>query len=170
MHDNTPKSINQTILGLKEKLEIYKNDEEICEMINLVLKRVKLYNTRIYEKKDIYINIMNERNVNSVSITFPTTCWMKTKRGIFDFAFNLQEIMTENHIILTGMLLSEPNDTKTIKYVLNDIYSTIKLYIEMQKEFGDRRNYNEIRRRLREYILIADSGYFTTEKPLLHIH
>lgn len=25
--------------------------------------------------------------------TFPTTCWMKTKRGIYDFAFNLQEIM-----------------------------------------------------------------------------
>lgn len=58
---------------------------------------------------------MNERNVDNVSITFPTTCWMKTKRGIYDFAFNLQEIMTENHIILTGILLSESNDRKTIK-------------------------------------------------------
>ncbi|WP_407421274.1 transposase [Methanobrevibacter sp.] len=33
----------------------------------------------------------------------------------------------------------------------------------MQKEFGERRNYKEIRRRLRGYILIADSGYFSTE-------
>ena len=34
---------------------------------------------------------MDERDVDSVSITFPEACWMKIKRGIFDFAFNLQE-------------------------------------------------------------------------------
>ena len=100
LHENTPKSIKRTINGLKEKLEIYKNDEELCKTINLVLKRIKIYNTRIYEKKDIYINIMDEKNVDNVSITFPSTCWMKTKRGRYDFAFNLQEIMTENYIIL----------------------------------------------------------------------
>ena len=33
----------------------------------------------------------------------------------------------------------------------------------MQREFGERRNYNEIRKRIREHILIADSGYFSTE-------
>lgn len=33
----------------------------------------------------------------------------------------------------------------------------------MQKEFGERRNYSEIQRRIREHILIADSGYFSTE-------
>lgn len=168
LHENTPKSINRTINGLKEKLEIHKNDEEMCKMINLVLKRIKIYNTHIYEKKDIYLNIINERNIDSVSITFPSTCWMKTKRGSYDFAFNLQEIMTENHIILTGMLLSESNDRKTIKYVLKNIHETIKLFIEMQKEFGDRRNYKEIRRRIRECMLIADSGYFSTEN-LYHV-
>ena len=163
LHENTPQSINRTINGLKEKLEIYKDDDELCKTINLVLKRIKIYNTRIYEKKDIYLNIMNERNNDALSITFPTSCWMKTKRGNYDFAFNLQEIMTENHIILTGMLLSESNDRKTIKYVLNDIYKTIKVFIEMQKEFGERRNYSEIQKRIREHILIADSGYFSTE-------
>jgi len=135
----------------------------MCKTINLVLKRIKIYNTHIYEKKDIYLNIMNERNNDSISITFPNACWMKTKRGSYDFAFNLQEIMTENHIILSGMLLSESNDRKTIKYVLNDIRETIKVFIEMQKEFGERRNYREIQRRIREHILIADSDYFSTE-------
>lgn len=163
LHENTPQSINRTIKGLKEKLEVHKYDEELCKTINLALKRIKIYNTRIYEKKDIYLNIMNERNNDALSITFPSTCWMKTKRGSYDFAFNLQEIMTENHIILTGMLLSESNDRKTIKYVLKDIYDTIKAYIEMQKEFGERRNYCEIQRRIHEQILIADSGYFSTE-------
>ena len=163
LHNNTPESINCTINGLKEKLEVYKNDEEMCKLINYALKRVKIYNINIYEKKDIYINIMEERNADSVSITFPTACWMKTKRGIFDFAFNLQEIMTQNHIILTGILLAQSNDRKTIKYVLSDINETIKLWIEMQREFGERWNYKGIKRRLQNYILVADSGYFTTE-------
>ncbi len=51
LHKNTPQSINRTINGLKEKLEIHKNDEEMCKTINLVLKRIKIYNTRIYEKR-----------------------------------------------------------------------------------------------------------------------
>ena len=163
LHENTPQSINRTIKGLKEKLEVHKNDEELCKTIKLALKRIKIYNTHIYEKKDTYLNIMNERNNDTISITFPTACWMKTKRGSYDFAFNLQEIMTENHIILTGMLLSESNDRKTIKYVLNDIRETIKVFIEMQKEFGERKNYREIKRRIRKFILIADSGYFSIE-------
>lgn len=87
---------------------------------------------------------------------------MKTKKEIYDFAFNLQEIMTENHIILTGMLLTQSNDWKTIKYILKNIYETINLFIEMQREFGERRNYSEIRKRILEHILIADSGYFST--------
>lgn len=46
---------------------------------------------------------------------------MKTKKEIYDFAFNLQEIMTENHIILTGMLLTQSNDWKTIKDILKNL-------------------------------------------------
>ena len=33
----------------------------------------------------------------------------------------------------------------------------------MQREYGERWNTREIRKRMREHILIADSGYFTTE-------
>jgi hypothetical protein len=168
LHNNTPKSINHTIEGLEEKLEFYKNDEEMCKTINSILKRINLYNTNIFSKLDIYSTILNERNIGSVSVSFPEACWMKTKKGIYDFAFNLQEIMTENHIILTGMLLTQSNDWKTIKDVLKNIYETIDLFIEMQREFGERRNYSEIQKRIREHILIADSGYFSTEN-LYHL-
>ena len=58
---------------------------------------------------------------------------MKTKRGIYDFAFNLQEIMTENHIILTGMLLTESNDWKTIKFILIDIMKQLKCLLKYKK-------------------------------------
>ena len=33
----------------------------------------------------------------------------------------------------------------------------------MQREYGERWNTREIKKRMREHILIADSGYFTTE-------
>ena len=72
-------------------------------------------------------------------------------------------MMTENHIILAGILLAEPNDQKTIKYVLENLYKTIELFIKMQREYGQRWNTREIKKRIREHILIADSGYFTTE-------
>ena len=73
-------------------------------MINLVLKRVDLYNAQIFDKLDIYNGIIGEINAKSVSLTFPEACWMKLNTGGFDFAFKLQEIMTQNHILLTGIL------------------------------------------------------------------
>ena len=141
LYNNTSQSIKHTITGLEEKLKVHENDEEMCKTINSILNRINLYNTNIFSKLDIYIKILNERNVNSVSISFPEACWMKTKRGIYDFSFNLQEIMRENHIILIDMLLTQSNDRKTIKKVLKNIYETIEFFIELQKEYGKRRNY-----------------------------
>ena len=69
----------------------------MCKTINSTLKRINLYNTNIFGKLDIYSTIINEKNIGSVSVSFPEACWMKTKKEIYDFAFNLQEIMTENH-------------------------------------------------------------------------
>ena len=80
LHNNTPKSINRTIKGLEEKFEFYKNDEEMCKTINSILKRINLYNTNIFSKLDIYTKILNEREIGSVSISFPEACWMKTKK------------------------------------------------------------------------------------------
>ena len=133
------------------------------ELIEFALKRVKFYNTDIYAKKDKYLKIMDERDVDKVSIIFPESCYMMTKRGRSDYAFNLQEVMTEDHIILTGLLLAQPNDKIAIKDIIKDIKQTRKLFIEMQKEFGERRNYIGIFRMLQRYILIADAGYFSVK-------
>ena len=96
-------------------MEFYKNDEEMCKTINSILRMINLYNTVIFSKLEINKGILSERNANSVSISFPKACWMKTKKGTYDFAFNLQEIMTENHIIFTGILLTQSNDRKQSK-------------------------------------------------------
>lgn len=140
----------------------------MCKTINSILKRINLYNTNIFSKLPIYSTILNERKHVSVFVSFLGACWMKTKKGIYDFAFNLQKIMTENHMILTEIWLTQSNDWKTIKYVLKNFYETIELFIEMQREFREIRNYNEIRKRIQKHILIADSGYFSTEN-LYHL-
>lgn len=54
----------------------------MCKTINSILKRINLYNTNIFGKLDIYSTIINERNIGSVSVSFPEACWMKTKKGI----------------------------------------------------------------------------------------
>ena len=63
LHYNASKSINRTIKGLEEKLEFYKNDEEMCKTINSILKRINLYNTNIFAKLDIYTKILNEKKL-----------------------------------------------------------------------------------------------------------
>ncbi len=88
---------------------------------------------------------------------------MKTKKGDYNYAFNLQELMTEHHIILTGILIEQPNDHYAIKELLNDLKETFDILIELQKEFGEKNNYKEIQKRINKMILIADSGYFSTE-------
>ena len=47
---------------------------------------------------------------------------MMTKKGGFDFAFNFQAVMTNNHVIFVGLLLSQPNDQKS----LPDVYRQMK--------------------------------------------
>lgn len=163
IHDNTPESIERVKKELEEKLKFYENDKEMCKTINSILKRIKIYNIKIFSKLETYERILNERNAKSVSISFPESCWMKTKRGIFDFAFNLQVIMTQNHLILSSTLLAQSNDSKTIPEVIEDLYETIKFFIELRNEYGQRKNKKEIPRRIHECIIIGDSGYFSTK-------
>lgn len=104
-----------------------------------------------------------ERETKYVCITFPSAVMMKTKKREYNYALNLQEWMTENHIIINGTLIDKPNDHYSIKYLLTDLKETFEILIEMQREFGERRNYREIQKRIDEMIVIADSGYFSDE-------
>lgn len=79
---------------------------------------------------------------------------MQTKKGMYNYALNLQEWMTENHIIINGTLIEEPNDHYSIKYLLNDLKETFDILIKMQEKFGERRNYREIQKRIDEMIIL----------------
>ena len=46
----------------------------MCKTINSILRRINLYNTVIFSKLGHYIDILDERNTKSVSISFPEAC------------------------------------------------------------------------------------------------
>lgn len=88
---------------------------------------------------------------------------MKTKKGRFDFAFNLQEIITENDVVITGLLVAQPNDFKVLSKVIAELETNFRILIELQKKYGEKRNYKEIERMIQNAKIICDSGYFTDE-------
>lgn len=163
LHNNRKKSIERTKKELNKMREETRDDKEFQEFLDYIFHNLKIYNKNIYRKIPEFEKIMEEKDVDYVSITFPSAVMMKTKKGRYDFAFNLQEIITDNDIILTGLLTDKPND----KNILPDIMETLKenftILIELQEKYGERRNYKELQHMLDNAKFICDSGYFTDD-------
>ena len=161
LHNNRKQSMERFLNELKKKEEFYKDDEEMLKLICMALKRPDIYNKRIYKKIPLFIDALKGRNQDYVSIMFPESIMMRTKRGKFDFALNLQQIMLKNKIIFGGLLLDKPNDSRVLEEVLIDIQETIEILVDLQKKYGIRRNYKEINSLLERTTFILDSGYFS---------
>ena len=86
---------------------------------------------------------------------------MKTKKGKFDFAFNLQAVMTNNHILFTSILLAQPNNQKLFEDVYNQIKKTLCVFLKMNNMYGERNNYGLFLTSFLNIIIVADAGYFT---------
>lgn len=161
LHNNRKQSMERFLTELKKKEEFYKDDEEMLKLIQMALKRPDIYNKRIYKKIPLFTEALKRRKQNYVSIMFPESIMMKTKKGKFDFALNLQQIMLKNKIIFNGVLLDKPNDSKVLEEILIDIQETIEILVDLQKKYGLRRNYKEINSLLERTTFILDSGYFS---------
>lgn len=161
LHNNRKQSMERFLTELKKKEEFYKDDEEMLKLIQMALKRPDIYNKRIYKKIPLFTEALKRRKQNYVSIMFPESIMMKTKKGKFDFALNLQQIMLKNKIIFNGVLLDKPNDSRVLEEILIDIQETIEILVDLQKKYGLRRNYKEINSLLERTTFILDSGYFS---------
>ena len=161
LHNNRKQSMERFLTELKKKEEFYKDDEEMLKLIQMALKRPDIYNKRIYKKIPLFTEVLKRRKQNYVSIMFPESIMMKTKKGKFDFALNLQQIMLKNKIIFNGVLLDKPNDSKVLEEILIDMQETIEILVDLQKKYGLRRNYKEINSLLERTTFILDSGYFS---------
>ena len=163
LHDGTPKKIKKTINELNIKLEEFKDDDEIFELINLVIRRIKIHKHVVYNKKDRYVKEFEKRGDVKLSIIFPESVYLKTKKEIFDFAFNLQAVMTDRHLIFTSLLLSQPNDQKVFEDVYKKIKKTLDVFLEMNKIYGQHDNGQKFMTSFLKIVIVADAGYFTVK-------
>ena len=163
LHNNRKKSKTTTYNKLKQIQNDLDKNSELYELIEQIFLKFDIYNKNIYKNIKLFESIMDERNLNYVSIVFPESVMMKTKKGGFDFAFNLQEIMIDNKIILMGLLLDKPNDHYSLEEIIQEIKENTKILIELQEKYGQRNNYKEIQQIIEKALYICDSGYFTTE-------
>lgn len=160
IHDNTKASIKRLLNGLNEIKKEFPDDEEIEKMIRLVQRNVRIFNWKVYEKIPQFEQMMEERNVKQLSISFPEAVKMPTKKGGFDIAFNIHQIMTGEKIVLSGIISDKPNDVNCLEEIMEEFAENLSILVKIQKEYGERRNYKEIQNIINGSTFIMDGGYF----------
>lgn len=160
LHKGDRISIKQCIKNLEKKKGKYENDPEMLKLINIVLRKPKIYTTKNYNNIPLFLKAMEENGVDSIPISFPESRIMKTKRGRYDTAFNLQILMLEKHVALAGYLHSDANDSDSIRKIFTELKEDLELLINIIKEFGEYKdNIPEIENLLKDIKIICDSGY-----------
>ena len=164
IHDFSLKSKKRLLRELEEiGKTLDETDTEIKKYIRLVKRNINLYNKDIWEKLPQLERIMEERDLNVISITFPESIMMHTKKGRTDFGFLIHEVMTEEKIVFSPVLSNLPNDKHSLEDIIQEIKENIEIIVELQKMFGIRRNYKELTEILNNTMLVFDSGYYEIE-------
>ena len=141
-------------------------DDETVEVLKLALKNTKIYCRKVYNNIDELEKAINDSNVDYVSVSFPKATMMKTKKGGYDFALNLQSIMAENQILITSVLLRKPNDSMVLEEVLQELKLSFEILKELAlkyKKYNDEHSKFEFENLIDQAIFICDAGYFSKD-------
>lgn len=164
LHNGKQDKIEETVRGLKEKLDEYEGNEKICNSIQIALKRPQIYTYKNYERLDKIQKTLQETGKKSVSISFPEGVIIKTKKGRFDVGFNLQMLMLNNHLILAGYLTRTSNDENVMQIILDELKKDLKIFVKIMEKYGENtENIDKLKNLLENVTFICDSGYFTNE-------
>ena len=161
LHNGKVEKMNKNRKKLEKLLKEYENDEEMVKNIKHILKHYNLYRKTAYRKYDELEKYLKDDPDGYVCVMFPEARFMKTKKGRFEFALLVQQCMLRKGIILSGLLQRKPNDEAVLDEIILDLKETFKILEQLQKYYGERSNYKEIRNALEVTIMILDSGYFT---------
>ena len=171
LHNGNQISIKQTITNLEKKKKEYANNTEMLELINIALKKPKIYTKKNFDNIPLFLSAMEKNGVDSVPISFPESRIMRSKRGRYDTAFNVQILMLEKHIVLAGYLHSDANDYHSINKIFIELNEDLALLVGIIKEFGEYQdNISEIENLLKNIKIICDSGYHSKENILAAIN
>lgn len=160
-HNNKNKSIKQFLIKLENKAQEFNEDSDEFLSIALILKNPYKFHMEMIKRIDELEKAIGESKNNYVSINFPDAVMMKTKKGKFDFGFNIQTIMTEHKLIISSIVSKEANDHYVAQETITDLIFNFKILLDLIKQYGERKNYKEIERMLSKAIYIFDSGYWT---------
>lgn len=164
IHDFTLKSKKRFLKGLEEiEQRLDENEEEISKYIRLARSNIDLYNKDIWDKIPQLERMMDERNLKVISITFPESVMMHTKKGGTDFAFLIHTIMTEEKIVFSPILSNLPNDKHSLEDIIGELKENIEIIVKLQKMFGERKNFKELKNILKNTLMVFDSGYYEIE-------
>lgn len=150
---------------LNKILESKNLDEETEKVLKLALKNSKIYCRKVFNNIDELEKAIEKSNKNYVSISFPDAVMMKTKKGGYEFGLNLQSIMANHQILITGVLLRKPNDHSVLEEVLNELKLSFEILKELNLKYGPQ-EYNkkfEFENLIDHAIFICDSGYFSKD-------
>lgn len=159
IHDRSERQIKKTKFKLKRKLSYYKNHPDYTRLIGLALKRIKLYNDDVYAKIDEFDRALEKNDNNYVSVTFPEAIKVPTKRGKWDIGFNLQIVMTSNHVVLSSLLSNKPNDSSVLPDIEKVLLKNKELLVELQTDYGERWNYDYLEKLFDKSKYWCDAGY-----------
>lgn len=160
IHDLTKNSKKRVLEGLEKLEKVYDENSEEIKYIRLVRSNLDFFNKDIFEKLPQLTRIMEERELDKISITFPESVMMPTKKGRKDFAFNVHEIMTDDKIVITPFLSNLPNDRHCLEDIIIELKSNLQIILDLQKKYGTRSNYKQIENALNNTIMVCDSGYY----------
>ena len=79
---------------------------------------------------------MGNNGVDAVLVSFSEARIMRSKRGRYDVDFNFQLLMIEKHIILSGYLHKDANDSDALSKIYDELKDDIAIFIDLIKKYG----------------------------------
>ena len=163
LHNGKPKRMKDTARKLIKMKNDLENEHEIIEFIDLILPKLQIYSHKMYKRIDEFEQAMENSNKEFVCITYPTAPLIKTKKGNWDFAKNLQKAITDNNIIIGSIFINDPDDSKALPQLIPELNKNFEILKDLIVQYGNRRNYTEISKMLDLAMAVCDSGYSTEE-------
>ena len=169
LHNGKPKMMRRSIRLLIRMKEENMENEELIKMIDKILPRIQIYTRKMYKKIDIFEEAIEKSNKNFVCITYPNAPLIKPKKGNWNFAKNLQMAVSDNNFILGSIFINDPDDSHALEKLLPVLEKNFKMLADLVEKYGVRNNTTEIKKLLKESMIICDSGY-DTEANIVYLH
>lgn len=169
IHNGKPKQMKRSIRLLLKMKEQNPEDEELNKKIDIIIPRIQIYNRKMYKKLDIFREALDKSNKDFVCITYPNAPLIKTKKGKWDFAKNLQMAVSDNNIIIGSIFINDPDDSHALEKLMPELHRNFELLAELVGKYGTRNNTGTIKNLIQQAMIICDSGY-DSEDNIIYIH